>query len=133
MKIKTKKTDSRATPQWLLGMFEDWFDPCPLNPNPEIDGLKIDWEDKTYVNPPYSNGNIQRWVNKAINEAKKGKRIVMLLPADTSTKYHLDLISAGARIFFSHGRISFIGYDMPAWGSMLVFLNFKDKNSESGK
>lgn len=26
--------------------FGFYFDPCPLNPNPDVDGLKIDWGKK---------------------------------------------------------------------------------------
>ena len=60
-----------------MKMYEDWFDPCPLNPNWTVDGLKLDWKDKTFVNPPYSKP--KPWVEKAIEESKRGKRIVMLL------------------------------------------------------
>lgn len=65
--IRTKESDSRATPYWLKAVFSDWFDPCPLNPNPEIDGLKLEWPDKTFVNPPYScpankEKNHQEWI-----------------------------------------------------------------------
>ena len=46
--------DNYATDDRIMQVFDGWFDPCPLNDNPNIDGLTIDWEDKTYVNPPYS-------------------------------------------------------------------------------
>ena len=120
MEIKTTPTDSRRTPSWMLDCFKDWYDPCPYDLNPQIDGLLTEWKDKTYVNPPYS--SIRPWVLKAIQEAKLGKKIVMLLPADTSTHYYADLMSYGAKIFFSHGRMKFDSYKSPAWGSMLVFL-----------
>lgn len=99
--------DNCPTPPWLLGFFEDYFDPCPLNDNPKTNGLNIDWEDRTYVNPPYSKP--EPWIDKAIDEAQKGKRIVMLLRADTSTKYFSKLHKSGARITFFYGRIKFIG------------------------
>jgi LPS-assembly protein len=47
-------------------MFEDFFDPCPYNPNFEVDGLTLEWKDKTYCNPPYT--ETTRWVEKAIEE-----------------------------------------------------------------
>lgn len=134
MAIKTKSSDSRRTPNWILDMYKDWFDPCPYNLSPEIDGLEIDWQDKTYVNPPYGNNQIIRWVHKAIKECRKGKRIVMLLPADTSTRYYADLVSAGAGIWMSCRRVKFIGYKAPAWGSMLVFLHPEEiKNDALGR
>lgn len=47
--------DNYRTPSWILDMFFGWYDPCPLATMPTTDGLKVDWEDNTYVNPPYSN------------------------------------------------------------------------------
>lgn len=112
--------DSYHSPDWILKQFEGYHDPCPYNPNWKIDGLKTDWPDKTYCNPPYSKP--RPWVKKAIEESKKGKRIVMLLKADTSTLLFADLINAGAHIMFCHKRIKF-GVDTPAtFPSMLVFL-----------
>lgn len=32
--------DNYATPKWLMDMFKDYFDPCPLNESPLVDGLK---------------------------------------------------------------------------------------------
>jgi len=46
--IKTKSCDNRATPEWIMDLFKDYFDPCPLNPNPTTDGLKLEWKDKTF-------------------------------------------------------------------------------------
>jgi hypothetical protein len=116
--------DSWATPKWLLEMFEGWFDPCPLNPNPIIDGLKIEWKDKTYVNPPYSKPLL--WVKKAIEENKKGKTIVMLLTNDLTTKYSKLLIEANAHFMFCMERLKFVNPNYTKgtsrYGSMLVIL-----------
>ena len=39
----------------VMGEFNfDDYDPCPLNDNPNKDGLKEDWANTTFVNPPYS-------------------------------------------------------------------------------
>ena len=50
---------SVATPKWVVRFIHNsWgknmFDPCPLNREPEFDGLKIDWKTKNYINPPYN-------------------------------------------------------------------------------
>ena len=108
-----------------MDIFEGWFDPCPLNPNPTIDGLSIEWKDKTYVNPPYSKP--LEWVEKAIEENKKGKTIVMLLRMDTSTKWFRLLQEAGAVFLWVNGRLKFEcpTYEKPylaAFPSMLVVL-----------
>lgn len=108
--------DNYATPEWLMNVFEDWYDPCPLDPNPEIDGLSIEWKKKTYVNPPYSNP--LPWVLKAIEEKNKGNTIVMLLRADSSTKYFQKCQEHGEVIYFGR-RIKFNGRT-PYFASMLV-------------
>ena len=112
--------DNYATDQCIMRAFEDWFDPCPLNPSYEIDALKIEWKDKTYVNPPYSNP--LPFVQKAIAEYKKGKRIVMLLRMDTSTKWFKELQEAGAVFLWINGRLKFNTGKPANFPSMLVFL-----------
>jgi len=115
--------DSYATPKWLIDLFEGYFDPCPLNDNFTIDGLSIEWKDKTYVNPPYSEPLI--WVEKAISESKKGKLVVMLLRADSSTKYFQRCQEEGEVIYFGR-RIKFNG-KTPYFASMLVIFNGRNK------
>jgi hypothetical protein len=103
--------DNWGTPEWLMNVFEDWFDPCPFNPEfdkaKHQDGLEIEWKDKTYVNPPYSNP--LKWVEKAIEENKKGKTIAMLLKVDTSTRWFAKLNEAGAYFLWLNGRLKFKG------------------------
>ena len=117
--LKTKESDNYKTPQWIMDMFEDWFDPCPLNPNPTIDGLNIEWKDKTYVNPPYSNP--LPWVLKAIDENKQGKKIALLLKLDCSTKWFMALQNANAHFLFINERVKFNG-NVPPWCNVLVLL-----------
>ena len=118
--------DNYATPEWILKIFENWFDPCPLNDNPEIDGLAIEWEDKTYVNPPYSSP--LKWVEKAIEENNKGKMIVMLLRVDTSTKWYAKLNEAKAKILWFNGRIKFLDGKPANFPSMLIVLKGGTQN-----
>ncbi len=111
-------TDNYATPEWIRIIFNNWFDPCPLNAR-VLDGLDIDWKDRTYVNPPYSSP--LKWVEKAIEENKKGKMIVMLLRVDTSTRWFAKLVEADAEILWFSRRLKFT--DKPAnFPSMLVIL-----------
>ena len=125
MKIKT--SDNRATPKWLKEIFKDWFDPCPLNPNPTIDGLKTEWGgDKIFLNPPYSQP--ADWIYRAIEESKKGKTVVILMRFDPTTKYFRALIENNAHIFYCGERMKFINpeekknYASP-FPSILVILN----------
>jgi hypothetical protein len=100
-----RNLDSYLSPEWMLKMFEDFDDVCPINDNPEINALKLDWKNKTYVNPPYSNP--LPWVEKAIEEANKGKIIAMLLKVDTSTKWFMKIIESKAHILWLNGRIKY--------------------------
>lgn len=89
------------------------FDPCPLNLGqitPDKDGLIIEWGDRNFINPPYSRELKEKFVIKAIDESKKGKLCVMLLPVSTSTKLFHDYILPNAiDIRFIKGRIKFLG------------------------
>ena len=137
--IKTKESDSRATPEWVKEFFKGWFDPCPLNYNPEIDGLAIEWKDKTFVNPPYS--QVKKWVFKAIEENKKGKRITLLIRYDLSTSYWKELLQLNPHILFFGERLRFINPDGTSYASpfpsVLVILenshNTSTNNEETKK
>ena len=111
--------DNYATPAWLLDVFSGWFDPCPLNPDYTTNGLDIAWGSRTYVNPPYSNP--LKWVEKAITEKHNGKLVVMLLRADSSTRYFQRCQEEGEVIYFGR-RIKFNG-KTPYFASMLVIFN----------
>lgn len=89
------------------------FDPCPLNLGqitPDKDGLIIEWGDRNFINPPYSRELKEKFVIKAIDESKKGKLCVMLLPVSTSTKlFHNHILPNAIDIRFIKGRIKFLG------------------------
>lgn len=89
-------SDDYPTPVWLSKFFRDWFDPCPQSPR--FDGLRVDWEDPTFANIPYSDP--LPWAEKAIAEAAKGVRVVLLTRVDPSTEWWLKL-SISALILYS--------------------------------
>lgn len=109
--------DNWATPkefyEKLDAEFNFDFDPCPLNDGeitPDKDGLIIEWGKRNYINPPYSRKLKEAFVKRAIEESKKGKLCVMLLPVSTSTKIFHDYIQPYAsEIRFVRRRIPFIG------------------------
>lgn len=113
--------DNYESPKWILDLFSEWFDPCPLNPTPKINGLNIDWKNKTFVNPPYSNP--LPWIEKAILENKKGKTIVLLLKVDTSTKWFQKLVENNVRLFWINKRLKFNGKSPAPFPSMLAVLS----------
>lgn len=112
-------TDNYETPSWLKDIFGSWFDPCPLDPNPQTNGLMISWKEKNYVNPPYSDP--LPWVEKAIEEQKKGKSTVLLLKLDCSTKWYRLLHEAGAHVLLINERVKFNG-KAPPFSNALFFL-----------
>lgn len=109
--------DEWATPKWfyekLDSEFNFDFDPCPLSNNkitPENDGLLKEWGSRNFINPPYSRKLKEAFVKKAIEESKKGKLCVMLLPVSTSTElFHDFILPNQAEIRFVRGRIPFEG------------------------
>lgn len=89
------------------------FDPCPIMYNeitPDKDGLLIEWGQRNFVNPPYSQKLKEAFILKALEESKKGKLSVMLLPVSTSTKIFHEVILPNAKdIRFVRGRLAFAG------------------------
>ena len=107
--------DDWATPkdfyEKLNEEFNFSFDPCPFQHDIEKwNGLDVEWGDRNYINPPYSRLLKESFVRKAIDESKKGKLCVMLLPVSTSTKlFHEHILPNKKEIRFLKGRLKFIG------------------------
>ena len=103
--------DHWETPKYFYEMlnreFLFNFDPCPLDA--DFDGLIIAWGKRNFINPPYSQKLKEAFINKALQESKKGKLCVMLLPVSTSTKIFHEVIQPNAEIRFIKGRIKFKG------------------------
>jgi hypothetical protein len=69
------------------------FDPCP-NPRPEgFDGLKVEWGESNWVNPPFWSGTAY-WAKKTLAEVAKGKDAVVILPLDRWAWYLTRPVSA---------------------------------------
>lgn len=86
----------------LNARFDFTFDPAPYPKPSDFDGLTCEWGTSNYVNPPF--GSILHegkkkgptaWARKAIAEAAKGKRVVMVYPID---KWVLMMLAAGAQV-----------------------------------
>lgn len=134
MTVKTKGLFSSLrldwkTPKYLLEQlraeFGDLFDPCP--PNPEFDGLNIDWHSPAYCNPPYGR-EVSKWVAKALIESRKGATVIMLLAARTDTKWFHDFILPNAKeIRFLRGRLCFddCGGSAPFPSMIVIFKGAK--------
>ncbi len=88
--------------QALDAEFGFTFDPCPCPLPPGFDGLTCEWGASNYVNPPF--GSIMHegrkkgptaWARKAMAEAEKGRRTVLVYPID---KWVMMLLGAGAKV-----------------------------------
>ena len=119
--LVSRKSDNWATPKYIYDKYIEsgYFDPCPLNNC--FNGLEIEWEDKNFINPPYS--NIKAWVDKAIDQHKKGKECVLLIPARTDTKYFRKLVDYGVEITFITGRLHFSESNSAPFPSCFIRLN----------
>jgi phage N-6-adenine-methyltransferase len=109
--------DNWATPKDLYekldAEFNFDFDPCPFNDGEitaDKDGLIIEWGKRNYINPPYSRKLKEAFVKRAVEESKKNKLCVCLIPVSTSTKLFHEVIKPNANeIRFIKGRIKFVG------------------------
>lgn len=112
-------SDNWKTPTYLYDQlnkeFNFDFDPCPYSEikiTTENDGLLKEWGQSNFINPPYSRIAKEMFVKKAIEQSKKGKKCVMLLPVSTSTVLFHDYIKPNAKeIRFLKGRVKFSGYN----------------------
>lgn len=110
------KSDKWSTPPHIYNPLHDEFkftyDPCPITwKEGDPDGLSTDWGTSTFVNPPYS--KVAKWIEKAHDEWKKGKTVVMLINAITDTVAFHKYIYGQAELRFVKGRICFIDPTQP--------------------
>lgn len=88
------------------------FDPCLYMHDMSWDWLKIERWISNFINPPYSRKLKDAFVKKAIEESKKGKTCVLLLPVSTSTVLFHDFIQPNAKeIRFIKWRLKFSWYN----------------------
>lgn len=130
------ESDERYTPEYVLDVTRAFgggriaLDPCttPYN-RTRADtylfegGTDADWgvlarmhrpgPRVTWCNPPFSNGNLKRWVHKCVVEAAKHPAldIVTLLPSDFGTVAGQLALSSCDALCYVRGRIPFIGPD----------------------
>jgi len=114
MKERKPIHDNWETPKEILDYIKEkyfkgkeFFDPCPLNST--FNGLNMEWKERNYINPPYNRKDKELFIVMALNESRKGKHCVMLLPVSTSTKIFHKIILPNCNIEFLKGRVKFIG------------------------
>jgi phage N-6-adenine-methyltransferase len=124
----TNERDEARTPPSLFKILDDRFgfhlDACATSKNTlcqfywdiNADSIKQEWhklpgmneDPRIYCNPPYSRGNINRFIKKGYEESLKGATVVMLLPMDSSTvAFHKYCMNASEWIIFQP-RVKFL-------------------------
>ena len=108
-------SDNSGTPdalfEYLNNQYHFDFDPCPY-PQPAWNGLEVEWGERNFVNPPFS--ELAQWVRKAHSEYRKGKLVVLLMPARTDAHYFHEFVLPHARVIFIRGRLRYKDLD---WSS----------------
>lgn len=129
-----RKNDEIQTPpeiyQRLNEIYKFDFDPCPLE-RAEWDGLLIAWKNCNFVNPPFS--EIPKWINKALQEMKLGKKSVFLITSRISSKYWFDLIFPNLTGWWTlEGATQFPGFEgkLPTPLSVIEFDPLKKAKSK---
>ena len=116
----SQKTTEWKTPQNLFNKLNKEFnftiDVCATKENAkcdrfytkEINGLAQSWKNETvFMNPPYSRGQMTKWIEKAYQESLNNATIVCLIPSRTDTSYWHDYIIPYAEVRFLRGRLKF--------------------------
>jgi len=75
----------------------------------DTNGLDKDWHGNLWMNPPYSNPEIQNFVEHLIVQISKGniKQAIVLTNNSADTGWHHDLQAACSRLCLTKGRIRF--------------------------
>src|ERR1700678_4477358 len=81
---------------------------CAYYIGEELDALRIAWRMPgespiVWLNPPYGRELLPKFVDKAIEEAKKGTTVVMLVPSRTDTKWFQRAWNVASEVRFIHG------------------------------
>ena len=111
--------DEWITPDEIFEPLDKIFgfvlDPCCNSSNHKThyyitrqsNSLTYPWSTMNWVNPPYSRGNISKFMEKVFKECLKGNYSVCLVPASVSSGWFHNYAMKG-RIYTRKGRISFI-------------------------
>lgn len=147
-KIVTPK-DEWQTPQWLFDLLNREFhfqvDAAATKENAklpiyfeDLDAVpttdfswywKGAWE-RFFLNPPYSAGNIDKFMAKALEESQKGAIVVCLVPV-SGDKWWIDYALKAQEIRYIRGRVKFVGFNedgnqvngSPMFSSCVVIFN----------
>jgi phage N-6-adenine-methyltransferase len=84
---------------------------CSIYYTPEISALENQWGPfgtVAWCNPPYSPGNIPRFLAKAVEQKRRGVASVLLVPLDPGRSWMRHVIGEAAEVRAVVGRIRFL-------------------------
>lgn len=136
--------DNLETPKGFFNKIDEKYnfslDPCCTSENAKCkkyytkkdNGLKQSWEgERVFCNPPYSRGNIIKWLKKAYEEVEINgcELAVVLIPGNTATKYFHKYCMKAKELIFVKGRLKFGNYKgSPRFSSVLVVFEQFNNN-----
>ena len=96
-------------------------------------GSVVDYKTAIWCNPPYSRGNINKFIDKALYEAKEnGVRSVFLVRFDPTAKWFQKAFKSGyCDIYMIPKRIKFKGADN-TYPFPNCFIHFQAKDNKGG-
>jgi phage N-6-adenine-methyltransferase len=119
--IRHKRQGDYSTPQDLFEAYDRLYHfgtdvcataanaKCPHYFTPEEDGLLQTWHGTCWMNPPYHQAEIPKWIRKAYEESQHGTVVVALLPVRTGSAWYHDVVIPHAEVTFLRGRVKFAG------------------------
>jgi hypothetical protein len=109
---------SNEIAQCTIGAAE-WFDR-------ERDGLKPEWRGNVWLNPPYSRGLIDDFIEKLIVERGHIDQAIVLVQNQTDANWFHRLCSIASVVAFTRGRIGFynvgVACSSPTTGSVFAYI-----------
>lgn len=138
--VFSSKSDEWATPQDLFDTLHAEYhftlDACATRENAKLpvyyskeeDGLTRSWSrQRVWINPPYTKGQIKRWLAKARQalDSEGCKLVVFLVPARTDTAWFHDYVykKPHVEVQFIRGRLKFgKSRNSAPFPSMLVIM-----------
>lgn len=134
--------DKAGTPAWVFRAACDLFGEFDLDVAADFErhvvpryhargvlggGLERPWEAvRAWCNPPYS--DVPTWIEKAVTEVRerRSREVIMLVMADTSTRYLHSVLCRDAAGYLLTPRVRFNGHTgSPQFGSIFLRLNIR--------
>lgn len=118
-----KRKTVYGTPWWLFNLlheeFEFTWDVCANAENAKLpgywteedDAFKQEWTsvgNALFMNPPYGQPELKKWLQWAIDVSKKGICVVAVIPANTAQLWFHELCGQASEIRLVKGRIAFL-------------------------